>query len=290
MSGRILIAFVAATLYGQSAGEPLKLPFACSEKDFAAAGMTCADDSPCPIYLELSSVSATGKKLLVTGNLHGPSATLASVLLLSDDDGATWKEGASRIPGSALDQSQWVDAEHGWAGGEEQVPLSRDPFFLITSDGGAAWRRQPVDDDGLPGELMRFWFDTPDHGELIVDGGRSAEGGRYQMYESRTGGNSWTIVSKTSDVPHLRRIPGLMDLNYRLGTNNRTNSWVVEKRNGEDWSPIASFLIEVANCGAPAPAPTPAPTTALPTPAPATASPAALPTPAPAPEGAPDAK
>jgi hypothetical protein len=149
---------------------------------------------------------------------------------------------------------------HAWAGGEVQVPLSRDPFFLITSDGGATWRQKPVDDDGTPGELMRFWFDSPEHGELIVDGGRSAEGGRYQMYESHTGGDSWTTVSKTSDVPRLRRIPGLIDPDYRLGADGRTKTYVIEKRVGDGWSQIASFAIQVASCGAPKePEPEPAP-------------------------------
>jgi hypothetical protein len=249
----IQILFLAGALWAQTPGNaPVKIPFGCAEKELVAAGMTCSDDNPCPVYVELSSVSGFGKKLLVTGNLHGPSATIGSVLLLSDDDGATWKEPSPRITGSALEQSQWLDAQHGWAAGEVQVPLSRDPFFLITSDGGATWRQKDVAEDGIPGEIMRFWFDTPEHGELIVDGGRSAEGGQYQMYESRTGGDTWTVVSKTSDAPKLRRTPGLIDPDYRLSADSRTKTYVLEKRNGGQWSRIASFEIQVASCGAPA--------------------------------------
>jgi hypothetical protein len=99
---------------------------------------------------------------------------------------------------------------------------------------------------------MRFWFDTPEHGELIVDGGRSAEGGRYQLYESRTGGDTWSVVSKTSDVPKLRRTPGLIDPDYRLTADSRTKTYMVEKRNGGDWSAVTSFEIQVASCGTPA--------------------------------------
>ncbi|HVW10459.1 MAG TPA: hypothetical protein VHC90_17850 [Bryobacteraceae bacterium] len=248
----IQILLLAGALWAQtSATEPVKVPFSCSEADLAGAGMTCADDNPCPVYLELSSVSADGRKLIVTGDLHGPSATIASVLLQSEDDGVTWKEPAGRITGSALDLSQWLDARHGWAGGEVEQPLSRDPFFMVTSDGGATWRQKEVSEDGIPGELMRFWFDTPEHGELIVDAGRSAEGGRYQMYESKTGGETWTVVSKTSGVPQLRRTPGLIDPDYRIATDSPTKTYVVEKRNGDDWSHVASFAIQVASCGAP---------------------------------------
>jgi len=253
MCRTIQILFLAGTLWAQtSANAPLKIPYTCSEKDLVAAGMTCSDENPCPVYVELSSVSALGKKLLVTGNLHGPSATIASVLLVSDDDGATWKEPSPRITGSAIEQSQWLDAQHGWAAGEVQVPLPRDPFLLITSDGGATWHQKEIAEDSIPGEIMRFWFDTPEHGELIVDGGRSAEGGRYQMYESRTGGDTWSVVSKTSDVPKLRRTPGLIDADYRITADSRTKTYLVEKRNGGGWSTVTSFEIQVASCGAPA--------------------------------------
>jgi hypothetical protein len=253
MCRTIQILLLAGTLWAQNPGNaPVKVSYTCSEKDLSDAGMTCSDENPCPIYAELSSVSALGRKLLVTGNLHGSSSTIGSVLLVSDDDGATWKEPARRVADSALDQSQWLDAQHAWAAGEVQVPLSRDPFLLITSDGGATWRQKEIADDGIPGEVMRFWFDTPQHGELIVDGGRSAEGGRYQLYESQTGGDTWSIVSKTSDVPKLRRTPGLIDPNYRIGADSRTKTYILEKRTGADWSAVASFMIQVASCGTPA--------------------------------------
>ena len=249
----IQILFLAGALWAQSSGNtPIKIPYTCSENDLAAAGMTCSDENPCPVYVELSSVSALGRKLLVTGNLHGASATIGSVLLVSEDDGATWKEPSPRIAGSAIDQSQWLDAQHGWAAGEVQVPLSRDPFLLITSDGGATWRQQEVAEEGLPGEIMRFWFDTPEHGELIIDGGRNAEGGRYQMFESRTGGDAWNVLSKTSDVPKLRRTPGLIDPDYRIAADSRTKTYLLQKRIGNDWSTVTSFEIQVASCGAPA--------------------------------------
>src|SRR5580698_5206368 len=93
-------------------GEPMKVRFACDEAELSSAGMSCSDDDPCPIYLELSGVSAAGRKLSLAGNLHGPSATLFSVLLTSDDNGTTWKEPAARIPGAALDQTQFIDLLH----------------------------------------------------------------------------------------------------------------------------------------------------------------------------------
>ncbi len=239
-------------------GEPMKLKFACGEEELSAAGMSCSDDDPCPVYLELSGVSAAGKKLSLAGNLHGPSATLFSVLLTSEDNGITWKEPAARIPGAALDQAQFIDPLHGWAAGETQVPLARDPFFLLTSDGGASWRREPITEEGGAGAVQRFWFDSVDHGELIVDAGRTAQGGRYAMYESHTKGESWNILSKTAQMPRLRHAPSLDDVDYRIGTDGAIRASVVEKRDGEKWNRIASFFIQVANCGSPHVVPEPA--------------------------------
>jgi photosystem II stability/assembly factor-like uncharacterized protein len=167
---------------------------------------------------------------------------------MSDDGGATWKEPTARIRGAALDQLQFQDAKYGWAAGETQYPLPRDPFFLVTGDGGDVWRQHTVGEDGTPGAVQRFWFDSAQHGELIVDGGKAAPGGRYQSYESRTGGENWEIRGKSDQLPVIRDAPPLENSDYRLRTSKDGKSNQIEKRMGEQWSPIASFLIEIANC------------------------------------------
>ncbi len=232
-------------------GEPMKVKFVCDEAELSSAGMSCSDEDPCLVYLELSGVSGAGKKLSLAGNLHGPSATLFSILLTSDDGGTTWKEPVARIPGAALDQTQFIDLLHGWAAGETQVPLARDPFFLITADGGASWRREPVKEEGGAGAVQRFWFDSADHGELIVDAGRTAQGGRYALYESRAKGDTWSLLSKTTQLPHLRRAPATEELDYRIVADSTIRADVIERREGTNWTRVASFLIQVASCGSP---------------------------------------
>jgi len=227
----------------RNTGEPIRVPFACAEDDLRTSGLLCTTDDPCPIYLELSSVVPAGKKLFLAGDLHATSATLSSFLLSSDDGGSTWKEPFKRIPGSALEEVQFYDAEHGWASGETQYPLPRDPFFLVSTDGGVSWRQQPVTEDGGPGSVQRFWFDSPQHGELIVDAGRNAPGGRYISYESQTGGDSWIARATTAQLPRLSENPG-----YRIRADKNTNALHIEKRQGVRWEPVASFLIETARC------------------------------------------
>lgn len=230
-------------------GAPMKVDFNCDDEYLAAAGMSCTDESPCPIYLELSGVSSLGKKIAVAGNLHGSSSTLYSLLLLSDDAGANWKEPAARVQGAALDQVQVLDSTHIWAAGESQVPLARDPFFLISTDGGGSWRKSMLTDETSVGAVQRFWFDTFEHGELIVDGGRTAEGGRYALYESKTGGDSWNISSKTAQPPRLQRAPAADDGEYRIGNDTKARSFVIERRSGNRWLRVAAFVIQAASCG-----------------------------------------
>jgi hypothetical protein len=178
-------------------GEPIRVPYNCSEDELQAAGLVCTEAEPCSIYLELSTLAPSGRKLFLGGNLHAEAGTLTSILLASDDGGATWKEPIPRIHGAALEQIQIYDLSHGWAAGEVQVPLPNDPFFLVTTDGGQTWRRRPVSDEGGPGSIHQFWFDSAQHGELIIDAGKSAPGGRYGTWESETGGESWMVRAAT---------------------------------------------------------------------------------------------
>src|SRR6185437_3925481 len=75
-------------------GQPIRVAYGCAEQDLEWAGMSCGDDAPCAIYLELSSIFEEGGEIFVSGDLHSSSATLSSILLRSDDSGATWKEPA----------------------------------------------------------------------------------------------------------------------------------------------------------------------------------------------------
>ena len=229
----------------------MQVPFTCNESELQFAGALCTPEEPCPVYLELSTVAINGGKLFAGGNLHTESATLGSILLLSDDAGATWKEPTPRIEGSAFDQIQFLDSRHGWIAGETQNPLPRDPFVMITTDGGASWHQQKIAEDGTPGAIVRVSFDSPEHGMAIVDAGRAAEGGRYQLYESETGGTSWTLRSKTDQMPKQSAAHDSADarIDVRIRAAKDGKTIAIERRVGNDWQAEASMLIEAARCG-----------------------------------------
>ena len=84
---------------------------------------------------------------------------------------------------------------------------------------------------------------------MIVDAGKAATDGRYLTYESETGGESWSLHGKTGQPPKLRHAPSSVeDPGWRMRASKDGNALQIERRGGGEWTSVASFLIEVANC------------------------------------------
>jgi hypothetical protein len=232
------------------AGKPLVLPFRCTDEDIQLAGLTCSEDDPCPIYLELTAAASQGNRMMAVGNLHSASVTMFSTLLVSDDSGKTWREGHDRIRFAALDRVQFLDAETGWAAGEKLQPLPQDPFLLLTSDGGKTWRQRPIFSDSAEnrlGLIQQFSFSSKDSGNLIIDRGSGADGDRYEMYESPDGGQSWQFKQSSTKPLTLRRPPPV-STDLRLRVDGRTQAFRIESRSGERWGDVAAFAVKVGVC------------------------------------------
>src|SRR5262245_37787792 len=110
----------------ENAGKPMLVPFQCTNDDIRLAGLTCSEDDPCPVYLELSAAESTGIRLFAAGDIHTASATLFSILLGSDDNGHTWREAHERLRASSLDRIEFADPENGWVSGLSISPLPQD--------------------------------------------------------------------------------------------------------------------------------------------------------------------
>jgi hypothetical protein len=230
-------------------GKPMLVPFQCTDDDMQWAGMSCTEEQPCPVYLELSAVETVGNRMIVAANIHTESTTLYSVLLGSEDGGATWREPYERLRGTGLDHAQFIDFQNGWISGETLVPVSRDPFLLITSDCGQSWRLRPVFGEGGDGAIQQFHFESAASGALVIDRGQSAGSSRYELYETPNGGETW-MVRRTSDRPIAleRGLPNLAEAAWRIRADARSKSFAIEKRQGERWSAVASFLVQIGNC------------------------------------------
>lgn len=249
----LLLAFAASAQTDNSAkslvyeGKPLRVPVACTEEDIQSLGMSCSADAPCAVYLELSALEVAAGRMVAAGNLHTDSTTLSSILLVSEDGGKTWVEGHPRIRQATLDQMQFADLANGWISGQTVGALPRDPFFLVTGDGGKSWRARPVFGDPHVGSIEKFHFTSATEGRVLVDRAQSAEGGRYALLESKTGGDSWGILQITAQAPNVKfeRAPSAA---WRVQANGATKSYQVEKREGSKWVTVAAFQVQAGVC------------------------------------------
>ena len=251
-------------------GRPLVLPpQQCTEEDIQAFGLTCTREDPCPVLLELAAHEVLGNTIVLTGNIHTREVTFASVLLVSEDLGKTWTEPQARIKSGVLDQVQFIDFQNGWVAGQVMQQLPRDPFLLITNDGGRTWRRRALYDDARVGSIDQFWFETKSNGGLIVDRTRAGDPrAKYETYETQTGGSSWTLREVNSKLipPKRAKLP-VPNTDFRLRADARLNAYRLERRQGAQWQTLASFSLSLAPCMPPEPkevAPPPPPPEAPP--------------------------
>lgn len=239
-------------------GKPMVLDCHCTEDDIRSAGLSCTTDDPCPIFLELDAVESVGNRIFLAGNIHSSTATLYAVLLASDDGGKTWQEPHARIPAAVLDHIQFVDFENGWVSGEMQRPLPRDPFLLVTSDGGKEWRSLPVFADPQFGSILQFSFRSQTSGAMVIDRGAAGEGGRYELYETVNGGGTWMLRQVNQRPIQVKRSGSGGNADWRLRADAATKAYRVEHRVGAAWRGVAAFSVAIGVCRPPEPAPQPA--------------------------------
>ena len=245
-----LLLFVAIVARGQAlienAGKPMHIPFECTEADTQASGLSCSEEEPCPVYLELTGIEPVGNKLFLPGNLHTSTTTMFSILLATEDTGKTWSEPHPRIRSSGLDQIQFIDFQNGWISGANLQSAPRDPFLLLTTDGGKTWRQRPIYEDSRLGVIERFWFDSTRDGTMLVDA--RLESNVHELYETRTGGESWSLRRASADPIPFPRAKETGPFGWRIRADAATNSYAVEKSEGQHWQKIASFLVHAGSC------------------------------------------
>lgn len=227
------------------AGKPIVLQAKCGEEEIFDFGMTCNEDEPCPVYLELAAADSAGAKLFVAGNLHTDTSTLWSILLASEDNGQSWTEPFSRARGVALDQMQFPTFAAGYIAGYTAGPLPKDPFFLRTSDGGKSWSRLPLFEAGAVGLIEHFRFESERRGTAAVDRGRPGVG-RYATLETESGGESWAVRQSAAERPP--RQPRESALLVRIVADAGSKSLRIERRESGAWRTVAAFALAAGAC------------------------------------------
>ena len=235
---------LAGTLAAQ---EPVRVAYECTEADADVFGLTCTMEDPCPVFLELASAESAGGRLMAAGNLHTKNVTLYGIVLVSEDNGATWTEAHERIRAAALEQIEFLDLQTGWITGESIDPLARNPFLLLTTDGGKTWSQKLVVDDTKYATISQFHFDTPAHGELVLDASQGKTI-RQELYETNTGGDTWELKQVNNAPIRLKNVRSQNQASMRVRTDAASGAFVVERGGGRTWDRVASFVIHVADC------------------------------------------
>src|ERR1019366_8035479 len=215
----------AAPLVLENTGKPMLVPFRCTEEDIRSAGLTCSEQDPCPVYLELAAVESTGVRIFAAGNIHTANATLYTILLGSEDNGQTWREVYERVPGAALDHVQFADVAPGWTSGLAFGPLPQDPFLLLTIDGGKTWRAHAIFNEPRFGSIQQFFFEDKKSGSLVIDHGPGACVDRYELFETNDGGETWNMRETNVKAIRIKRAPVTPNADWRVRADGATKSF-----------------------------------------------------------------
>ncbi|ABX18025.1 WD40/YVTN/BNR-like repeat-containing protein [Burkholderia multivorans] len=124
-----------------------------------------------PTHMMLMDAARAGRRVVTVGE-HG-------LVLLSDDDGRTWRQARSVPVAATLSAVTFVDAGHGWAVGQWGV-------ILATSDGGETWHKQRLD-LSTDQPLFSVAFTSPNDGIAV--------GLWSLMLATHDGGKTWERVT-----------------------------------------------------------------------------------------------
>ncbi len=228
---------------------PLKAPLECRADGFEAAGIICSEEEPCRLFLELTAVDAAGPRILVGGNVHTTSATVSSLVLMSEDAGSTWHEPVRRFPAAGIEGIQFLNERQAWMAVQPHAQLATDPYLLATTDAGANWQPQPIwSEEGRAGLLQLFYFQNKDHGFVLIDRSGAVSGsGRYEFYETLTGGSTW-ILRESSARPIQPKGPPRRPPDWRLREDSKLKTYELERRVGDAWQRMANFATDVGVC------------------------------------------
>jgi photosystem II stability/assembly factor-like uncharacterized protein len=130
-------------------------------------------------------------------------------VLLSDDQGATWRQAKSVPTRDMLTAVYFVDAEHGWAVGHDET-------ILNTVDGGETWIRSHFAPEAQQ-PLLDLWFANRVSGIAVGaygayyttnDGGRTWSGAKFTPAPQAGGAAASDDMDPPPDY-HLNRIVGV---------------------------------------------------------------------------------
>jgi photosystem II stability/assembly factor-like uncharacterized protein len=244
----VKLCLLLAALVPLFAQPPVHVDYTCPPEDIDSFGLTCSEDRPCQIFFEVSAVDSIGPSIFVAGDIHTATTTLYGVLLSTEDGGASWSESIPRIRSTAFEQFQIINDHaqgYGWLSGQRVEPLPKEPFFMITTDGGKSWRQRNLFEETRFGAINEFWFTSPQSGELIFDDsvGKTTN---QELYATMTGGENWEIKQKSTKPLHLAA--SRPSATWKVTAAQGSSTYLIEHIVNGQKQTVARFLIHIGDC------------------------------------------
>jgi photosystem II stability/assembly factor-like uncharacterized protein len=152
-------------------------------KTTSNGGKTWKKVSNLPAGFSLRGISmGTSKVGYIVGAKGGASP--GGTVYVTTDGGKTWTDRSSQLSAGELYNVYAVGDKHAWAVGYGML-------IFATEDGGATWKKQNGDDNGI-GRLQGVYFKDASHGWAT---GITWDSPRCVFYRTSTGGASWESTS-----------------------------------------------------------------------------------------------
>lgn len=177
-----------------------------------APGVTRAQLDPNDMANKPAQIEPLAESSLLLDLAHAGNRLVAvgerGHVMLSDDQGATWRQAKSVPTRAMLTAVFFVDAEYGWAVGHDET-------ILNTADGGETWTRSHFAPEAQQ-PLLDLWFANRVSGIAV---------GAYGAYfTTNDGGRNWSSAKFSTPPPpgaNDDELPPDYHLNRIVGVGNR---------------------------------------------------------------------
>lgn len=182
---------------------------ALAQVDARDAANLPAEIQPLAASSLLLDLALAGKRMVAVGE--------RGHVLLSDDDGATWRQAKSVPTRDMLTAVFFIDGEYGWAVGHDET-------ILNTADGGETWIRSHFAPEAQQ-PLLDLWFANRVSGIAVGaygayfttnDGGRTWSGAKFAPTPA-----SAAIAAQGAAGSDADELPPDFHLNRIVGVGNR---------------------------------------------------------------------
>ena len=181
------------------------------------------------------------QRVLLIGSFRSPVGAVRSAVLISDDNGRTWRLAEAWMAGCEAAAACVLDSQRAWVVMNWSIEGHLPPYFVFrTEDGGKTWDRSvqavgPL--EGTP-DLDQVTFRTPKDGEIsFCDLGLK----RYR-FSTADGGMTWKFAAQDQGAPRKFALQTPRKGDMRVSTDYDLRLLILEEYAGNDRWQLLAYL------------------------------------------------